>query len=145
MDGEERTVTAATGTRDHDDGRTSSNSAVIPACGHSWRFDGDDPRIVCVKCGELRDALTGRAIPNSATNDGCAHEWEAVGQIDRRCKRCGKVESGLEASQDWPHVGRTSPNRVLWEAFHAAIAIFGDESEQAATIFRIHREAEERT
>jgi hypothetical protein len=29
---------------------------------HSWRFDGDDPYIVCVYCGELQDALTGRII-----------------------------------------------------------------------------------
>lgn len=37
------------------------------------------------------------------------------------------------------------PIDTLWEAFHAAMAVFGDESEQAATIFRIHREAEEAT
>jgi hypothetical protein len=29
---------------------------------HSWRWDGDDPRIICVYCGEMRDALTGRII-----------------------------------------------------------------------------------
>lgn len=27
---------------------------------HSWRWDGDDPRIICVYCGEMRDALNGR-------------------------------------------------------------------------------------
>ncbi len=26
---------------------------------HSWHFDGDDPRVICVFCGEIRDALTG--------------------------------------------------------------------------------------
>lgn len=26
---------------------------------HSWRFDGDDPYIECVYCGEYRDALNG--------------------------------------------------------------------------------------
>lgn len=29
---------------------------------HSWQFDGDDPRIHCVYCGELRDALTGQVL-----------------------------------------------------------------------------------
>jgi hypothetical protein len=29
---------------------------------HSWRFDGDDPRIICVYCGEVRDALSGAVI-----------------------------------------------------------------------------------
>lgn len=30
--------------------------------GHSWRFDGDDPYIVCVFCTEMRDALDGHVI-----------------------------------------------------------------------------------
>jgi hypothetical protein len=29
---------------------------------HAWRFDGDDPYVLCDYCGERRDALTGRAI-----------------------------------------------------------------------------------
>lgn len=29
---------------------------------HSWHFDGDDPRIVCAFCGEVRDALSGRVL-----------------------------------------------------------------------------------
>ena len=29
---------------------------------HSWRFDGDDPYIVCVFCDEVRDAINGRVI-----------------------------------------------------------------------------------
>jgi hypothetical protein len=29
---------------------------------HGWRFDGDDPYVVCDFCGERRDALTGRQI-----------------------------------------------------------------------------------
>lgn len=29
---------------------------------HSWRFDGDDPYIVCVFCGAMQDALTGRVV-----------------------------------------------------------------------------------
>lgn len=29
---------------------------------HSWRFDGDNPYIVCVYCDEMRDALNGRVI-----------------------------------------------------------------------------------
>jgi hypothetical protein len=31
-------------------------------CDHSWRFDGDDPYVVCGNCRERRDALTGRPI-----------------------------------------------------------------------------------
>ena len=38
---------------------------------HSWKWDGDDPRVECVGCGELRDAHSGRAYragshPNGA-------------------------------------------------------------------------------
>ena len=29
---------------------------------HSWHFDGDDPRVVCFYCGEIRDVITGRRI-----------------------------------------------------------------------------------
>ena len=29
---------------------------------HSWRFDGDDPYVECVYCGEYRDARTGWVI-----------------------------------------------------------------------------------
>lgn len=29
---------------------------------HSWKFDGDDPYVICVYCGEMRDALTGVVI-----------------------------------------------------------------------------------
>ena len=29
---------------------------------HSWRFEGDDPHVVCHYCGEIRDAITGRVI-----------------------------------------------------------------------------------
>jgi hypothetical protein len=29
---------------------------------HGWRFDGDDPYIVCSFCSEMRDAISGRVI-----------------------------------------------------------------------------------
>ena len=42
------------------------SACPIPLDGkHSWRFDGDDPYIVCHWCGERRDALTGRPLPVS--------------------------------------------------------------------------------
>lgn len=34
---------------------------------HSWRFDGDDPYVLCVYCDERRDALTGRVITPGRT------------------------------------------------------------------------------
>jgi hypothetical protein len=37
---------------------------------HSWEFDGDDPRIRCVFCGELQDALTGRVLRPARTEGG---------------------------------------------------------------------------
>jgi ribosomal protein S27AE len=70
----------------------------------------DDQHRKCQRCGLVHPCpdYAADAIPNSAHE----HEWEAIGQIDRRCKRCGKVESGLEASQDWPHVGHQTRHRV---------------------------------
>jgi len=35
---------------------------------HSWRFDGDDPRLECVFCGEVRDALSGRVLRAGASS-----------------------------------------------------------------------------
>ena len=29
---------------------------------HSWRFDGDDPYVICTFCKEMRDARTGRVV-----------------------------------------------------------------------------------
>lgn len=29
---------------------------------HSWRFDGDDPYVICVYCDEMRDAIANRVI-----------------------------------------------------------------------------------
>jgi len=37
-------------------------SERVDAPVHSWRFDGDDPYVVCVYCGEVRDAMTDRVI-----------------------------------------------------------------------------------
>lgn len=37
---------------------------------HSWVFDGDDPRVVCVFCGKVRDALTGAVLqPGEGAQD----------------------------------------------------------------------------
>jgi len=41
-----------------------------PTCDHSWRFDGDDPYTICVRCGELRDALSGRVITPGVPTEG---------------------------------------------------------------------------
>ena len=35
-------------------------SQRVDGRGHSWKFDGYDPRVVCHFCGEVRDALSGR-------------------------------------------------------------------------------------
>jgi hypothetical protein len=37
---------------------------------HSWKFDGDDPHIICHFCDEMRDSLTGRVIRPAAEGDG---------------------------------------------------------------------------
>lgn len=31
-------------------------------CTHDWRWDGDEPRLVCKKCGDLKDAHTGKDL-----------------------------------------------------------------------------------
>lgn len=35
---------------------------------HSWRFDGDDPYVVCSYCDQMQDALTGRVIRQGRTS-----------------------------------------------------------------------------
>ncbi len=34
---------------------------------HSWRYDGDDPYVICVYCDEMRDAMTGRMVRRGRT------------------------------------------------------------------------------
>jgi len=34
---------------------------------HSWKFDGDDPYIICHYCGEIRDAISGGVIERGRT------------------------------------------------------------------------------
>lgn len=29
---------------------------------HSWRFDGDDPYVICSYCKEIRDAISGKSL-----------------------------------------------------------------------------------
>lgn len=33
------------------------NERLQKNCHHSWRFDGDDPYIICIHCGIRRSAL----------------------------------------------------------------------------------------
>ena len=40
-------------------GDRCANPGRVDGDAHSWRFDGDDPRIICVFCDEMRDALSG--------------------------------------------------------------------------------------
>ena len=35
---------------------------------HSWRFDGDDPYVICAYCDQMQDALTGRVIRPGRTS-----------------------------------------------------------------------------
>jgi hypothetical protein len=35
---------------------------------HSWRFDGDDPYVICVYCDRMQDARTGRVIREGRTS-----------------------------------------------------------------------------
>jgi hypothetical protein len=41
---------------------TCSRPIRIDNSRHSWRFDSDDPQIICLGCGEMRNALSGRVI-----------------------------------------------------------------------------------
>jgi nitrite reductase/ring-hydroxylating ferredoxin subunit len=39
-----------------------SQSQRVDGKWHSWKFDGDDPYIICHYCDEMRDARTGRVV-----------------------------------------------------------------------------------
>ena len=39
-----------------------SASKHVDGKSHGWRFDGDDPYVICEWCGETRDALTDRRL-----------------------------------------------------------------------------------
>jgi len=41
---------------------TCPKSKRVDGPKHSWKFDGDDPYIICMFCGQVRDALTGRIL-----------------------------------------------------------------------------------
>lgn len=83
---------------------------------HSWKFDGDDPYVVCVFCKEARDALTGRPVaapvvePEQSTRNtsddkttnipACRHT------LERGCTECAelreraRIERIIEALPD---------------------------------------------
>lgn len=44
------------------DDRCPKSQRVDDPTAHSWRFDGDDPYIVCAYCDQVRDARTGKVI-----------------------------------------------------------------------------------
>jgi hypothetical protein len=63
-----------------DDGEFCNASQRVDGKLHSWEFDGDDPRVRCCWCGEIRDALTGKPIktsPSSAEPD----PWELLREL----------------------------------------------------------------
>lgn len=46
-------------------GSYCSASQRVDKATHSWRFDGDDPYVICDWCGEMRDAVSGILIPQA--------------------------------------------------------------------------------
>jgi hypothetical protein len=38
---------------------------------HGFRFDGDDPYVICDWCGLIQDALTGREVPRQRGPVSC--------------------------------------------------------------------------
>ena len=71
---------------------TAGSHADVPECvksqrpdgRHSWRFDGDDPYVLCAFCGERRDALSGKVIGGtSAQSDVPARLREKAERIIR--------------------------------------------------------------
>lgn len=39
-------------------------------CKHSWKFDGDDPYLICHYCGQINDAITGAVVRASGSQGG---------------------------------------------------------------------------
>src|SRR5690625_2339140 len=44
------------------DGTPHPEGAIPPLSEHDYRWDGDDPYVVCARCGERRDALTASRV-----------------------------------------------------------------------------------
>ncbi|MFE5290418.1 helix-turn-helix domain-containing protein [Nocardia sp. NPDC056611] len=42
-------------------------SRHVDGMSHSWRFDGDNPIIICAFCDEMRDAVSGNVLRPSST------------------------------------------------------------------------------
>lgn len=56
---------------------------------HAWRFDGDDPYVICAYCDEMRDAHTDRAV--RVASIGSESWWLATVQRMQRHSRDGGV------------------------------------------------------
>jgi hypothetical protein len=54
------------------DGTPHPPTAIPPLPFHAWRFWGDDPYLICDRCGQLQDALSGRVIREGDTGAGPA-------------------------------------------------------------------------
>jgi hypothetical protein len=80
---------------------------------HSWRFDGDDPRIICVYCGEMRDALTGNII-RSGHGEPAWRSSKCICDPMRGITCAGHAEQARAAREGRPMVDETAARAAGW-------------------------------
>lgn len=61
------------------DGTPHPPTAIPPLSFHDWHFSGDDPYIVCGRCGQEQDALTGTVLRVGDTGAG---PWVADNSVE---------------------------------------------------------------
>src|SRR5690625_4282539 len=76
------------------DGTPHPEGAIPPLSEHDYRWDGDDPYVVCARCGERRDALTASRVLDyhRRAETTTAHECDS-GDFDRTICGCGAMHS----------------------------------------------------
>ena len=110
------------------DGTPHPEGAISPLSEHDYRWDGDDPYVVCARCGERRDALTAsrvldyhrRAETATATTEDAV---ERVFQTTHPAPNTvmGWIRAGYEAGL--LATARTRPTR---EQIREALSVWDD-------------------
>jgi hypothetical protein len=95
---------------------------------HSWRFDGDDPRVICAYCGEMRDALTGNVIRSGHSEQEARPSNRCICDPLRGITCATHAEQARAAAAGTPVVDETAARDAGWVRLAEVLDALRDEA-----------------